>query len=47
MDKNENIYNNEMENVKFVGRSYINAYFQNNDNCACLKYRPKNPIYFY
>ena len=48
MDKNdEYIFNNEIKEVKFVDRSFINKYFQQNDNDICPKSKPKNLIYNY
>ena len=47
MDKNEYAFNQEIEDVKIVDRSFINEYFQQKDNDICLKSKPKNPIYNY
>ena len=47
MDKNENVYDNVIENVKFIDKTEINRYFGQEDNMNCLKSKQKNPIYLY
>ena len=47
MDKNENVYDNVIENVKFIDKTEINKYFGQEDNMNCLKSKQKNPIYLY
>lgn len=37
MDKNENVYDNVIENVKFIDKTEIKKYFGQEDKMNCLK----------